>query len=284
MRVLITGAGGQLGKALAQTYSDHDVVALGRDALDVTIERAVNEAIGGYEPDLVLNAAAWTDVDGCERDPDRAHQVNALGAWWVAKACDRFGSTMLHVSTDYVFGARSQDRSLTERDPVAPVNAYGRSKAASEDLVRSSLRRHYIVRTSWLAGSGGSNFVTTMLRVSRERGEVAVVDDQFGSPTFTRDLAWAIRELAGTGRYGTYHRTNTGSCSWFEYAGAVFELAGMDVALRGIPSDELERDAPRPRWAVLSNRHAEASGLTSLPHWRDGLAELLKELDILRGT
>lgn len=284
MKVLVTGAGGQLGRDLVTAYDGHEVVGLTHAELDVADEPAVWAAVRDHAPDLVVHAAAWTDVDGCERDPDRAHRVNALGSWWVARACREADATMVLVSTDYVFdgtgGARDggEPTPYTEFDALAPLNAYGRSKAAAERLVRETLEAHHIVRTAWVCGAQGSNFVTTMLRVGRERGEARVVHDQVGSPTFTRDLAAAIVELSVSGRHGTWHRTNAGICSWYDLAAATYELAGMDVDLTRMSSDELDRDAPRPAYSVLSNRHAELAGLRPLSHWREGLAALLGEL------
>ncbi len=289
MRVLITGAGGQLGRDLVEAFADAavhpaDVVAIEHGHLDVGDEVAVGEAVAAYRPEVVVNAGAWTDVDGCEADPARAHRVNALGPWWLARACARRGARLITVSTDYVFSGvapvdgAGQPRAWTEFDAVAPLNAYGRSKAAGEQLVRQTLAEHHIVRTAWVSGARGRNFVTTMLRLAGERGQVAVVDDQFGSPTCTRDLAAAIVELAASERYGTWNRTNTGWCSWYDLAAAVFELAGVEVELTAQPSSALDRPAPRPGWSVLDPTHAEAAGLRRLPHWRDGLARLLTEL------
>lgn len=287
MRVLVTGAGGQLGLDVVDHCREvgDDVVALTHADLDVTVEPDVVAAVRDHVPDVVVHTAAWTDVDGCEQDPERAHRVNALGAWWVARACHDARAAMVLLSTDYVFeGAARRDgtgqpRPWTEFDPVAPLNAYGRSKAAAETLVRQALPEHHVVRTAWVCGARGHNFVNTMLRVGRERGRVEVVDDQVGSPTFTRDLAAGLREVAVSGRYGTVNRTNRGSCSWFELAEAVFDGAGVDVRLERIGSDALDRPAPRPHHSVLSDVHATASGLSPLPHWREGLAALLDELE-----
>lgn len=284
MKIVVTGAGGQLGHAITAAYEGHDVVALTHRELDVSVERDVFAAMADAEPALVVHTAAWTDVDGCELDPDRAHQVNALGAWWVARACAEVGAAMIHLSTDYVFGSggASAGRPYSEFDAVEPVNAYGWSKAAGEELVRSALDRHFIVRTSWLCGPSGSNFVTTMLRMGLEGGEVTVVDDQIGSPTFTPDLASAIHELSATNRYGTYHRTNTGHCSWFDLAGAVFATAGLDVQLSRGSSVDFGRAAVRPSWSVLSNAHAELSGLRTMRRWEDGVRETISEVETAR--
>lgn len=278
MKVVVTGAGGQLGLDLLDAFEDHDVVGLTHADLDVADEPAVVSALTDLRPELVLHAGAWTDVDGCEQAPDRAHRVNALGSWWVARACDLVGATMVLYSTDYVFSGTGSEP-YTEFQPVDPVNGYGASKAAAERLVRETLREHYIVRTSWVCGARGHNFVRTMLGVGHERGEARVVDDQVGSPTFTRDLAAATRELAVTGRYGTYHRTNSGICSWYELAEATFELSALAVDLARMSSDELDRPAPRPAYSVLSERHSVLSGLREMPHWRDGLERLLRELE-----
>ena len=277
MKVLVTGASGQLGLDLLDEFAAADTVGLTHADLDVADEAAVVAAVRDHEPDVVIHAGAWTDVDGCELDPDRAHAVNALGSWWVARACRLARATMVMVSTDYVFDGHGT-RPYTEFDPTAPVSAYGRSKDAGEQLVRATLCEHAIVRTAWVCGARGKNFVRTMLRVGREQGSARVVDDQVGSPTFTRDLAAAIREIAVSGRFGTFHRTNDGTCSWYELAAATFELAGLDVALSPMKSTELDRPAPRPSYSVLSDRHSVLSGLREMPTWRDGLARLLDEL------
>jgi dTDP-4-dehydrorhamnose reductase len=292
VRVLVTGAGGQLGRGLVAAFADHAVTGLTRDDLDISAEAAVAAAVAALDPAVVVNAAAWTDVDGCESDPDRAHAVNALGPWWLARACARIGATLVHVSTDYVFGGEPGPpapvdgtrarRPWTEFDAVAPVNAYGRSKAAGEQLVRRTLPTHHVVRSAWLYGAQGHNFVRTMLRLGHAGRPVRVVDDQVGSPTATPDLASAIRELAVSGRFGTWHRTNRGSCSWFELAQAVFALADLDVDLAPQPSSALDRPAPRPSWSVLDDRHATLAGLAPLRPWRTALADVLDELGELR--
>lgn len=280
MKVLVTGAGGQLGLDLLDAFDDHDVVGLTHGDLDVAVEADVVAAFRDHAPDLVVHAAAWTDVDGCEEDPDRAHRVNALGAWWVARACALVAAPMVHLSTDYVFDGHGTSP-YTEFDRIQPLNEYGRSKAAGEQLVRQTLREHYIVRTAWVCGARGRNFVRTMLDLAEQRDELRVVDDQVGCPTFTRDLAAAIVELGVTGRFGTYHRTNSGQCSWYDLAAATFDLAGIDVTLSRTTSAEFRRPAPRPAYSVLSPRHSTTSGLRRMPEWEDGLRRLLDELGVL---
>lgn len=284
MRVLVTGAGGQLGLDLVDAFADHEVAALGRAELDVGDEPAVAAAVGDHAPDVVLNAAAYTDVDGCESDPDRAHRVNALGPWWLARACERTGATLVTFSTDYVFSGPPQRgpdgrlRGWSEFDALRPLNVYGRSKAAGEQLVRETLPAHHIVRTAWLCGARGPNFVRTILRLGRERDELSVVDDEVGSPTFTRDLARAVRALAVSGRHGTLHLVNEGRCSRHELAVRALQLAGVEVPVRPVGSDAFRRPAARPTFSVLDTRHARLSGVGPLPSWERGLADLVAEL------
>ncbi len=284
MRVLVTGAGAQIGLDLVDAFAEHDVVGLTRAQLDVTDEAAVGAAVAAIRPRLVINAAAGTDVDGCESDPDGAHRVNALAPWWLARACARTGATLVTFSTDYVFdgvapvGPGGAPRGFTEQDAVAPLSVYGRSKAAGGALVRETLAEHHIVRTAWVSGARGRNFVRTMLRLADGGGPVRVVDDQTGSPTMTRDLAVAVRDLALSGRHGTVHLVNEGSATWFELAEAVFAGARREVDLAPQPSTAIQRPAPRPSWSVLDTTHARTMGVGPLPHWRDGLARLLAEL------
>ena len=277
MRVLVTGAEGQLGHDLLAAFADDDVWGSDQAELDVTDEPSVIAAVADFAPDLVVHAAAFTAVDACESQPDTAWKVNAVGSWWVARACALAGAAMVYVSTDYVFDGLA-GRPYTEFDQTSPTSTYGRTKEAGEQLVRATLAEHYIVRTSWVHGAVGGNFAKTMLRLARERGAVAVVDDQTGSPTFTFDLAPAIRRLATTGRYGTYHITNSGHCTWFEFARAVFDEAGVDVELTPTDTATFGSPAPRPPFGVLDNRLARLVGMAPLPEWRTSLRRLLAEM------
>ncbi|HVL98114.1 MAG TPA: dTDP-4-dehydrorhamnose reductase [Egibacteraceae bacterium] len=278
MRVLVTGADGQLGRDLLKAFADDDVVGTDLGTLDVTDEPAVVAAVRDHAPELVVHAAAFTRVDACESEPDTAWQVNAVGSWWVARACALAGAAMVYVSTDYVFDGCA-GRPYTEFDRPNPQSMYGRSKEAGEQLVRRTVAEHYIVRTSWVHGTHGHNFARTMLRLARDRGQVAVVDDQTGSPTFTFDLAPAIRRLAVSGRHGTYHLTNSGHCTWYEFARAVFDAAGVAVDLRPTDTATFGAPAPRPAYGVLDNRLARLVGLPPLPDWRVSLPRLIAELD-----
>lgn len=288
-RVLVTGAGGQLGLDVLDAFraQDVEVVGLTHGNLDVADRDAVFAAVEQHRPDTVVHCAAWTNVDGCEKDPDKAHRVNARGSGWLAEAADGIGATILAISTDYVFdgtldGDPSSARAWTEDDPIAPASQYGRSKAEGERLVREATDRHHVVRTAWVCGARGHNFAKTMLRVGREQGAAKVVDDQWGTPTFTRDLARALVDLAQSEQYGTWHRTNAGRTNWHDFAAAVFEDAGLEVDLSRMSSDELDRPAPRPAWSVLSNDRAERAGLLHMPGWRESLRDLLSELGSLR--
>jgi dTDP-4-dehydrorhamnose reductase len=261
-RVVVTGAGGQLGRVLVEAFADEDVVALGHEDWDVT-----RPAPEGLEADLVLHAAAWTDVDGAEDDPQGAAAVNVGGT---ANAAG-LGAPLVYFSTDYVFDGQ-KGAPYVESDAPNPLSAYGRSKALGEAAAGESA---WVVRTSWLFGTTGHNFVRTMLRLGRERDEVAVVDDQVGTPTFVGDLAAAVRELAELPR-GVWHLAADGECTWFEFASAIFEDAGIECRVRPITTEELGRPASRPAYAVLRSEREDAP---KLPHWREGLRTCLRRLE-----
>ena len=247
-----------LGQDVMRVAGDRGV-GLTHAELDVTDAAAVADALAGA---TVVNCAAYTDVDGAEADPEAAHAVNELGARNVAEAAAR----VIYVSTDYVFdGAKAGP--YVESDPVNPLSAYGRSKLAGERATLTASPHSLIVRTSWLFGAGGGNFVETMLRLGEERDELQVVDDQVGSPTFTGHLAHALVELAEGHGHGFLHVAGTGACSWYEFAGAIFERAGVDVELRPCTTDEFPRPARRPANSVLESER----GAPELPTWLDGL-------------
>jgi dTDP-4-dehydrorhamnose reductase len=255
-RALITGAGGQLGTALAGAFPWAD--ALGHDELDVA-----QEVPAGY--DLILHAAAWTDVDGAESDPRGAETTNVLGTRNVAAS----GAPVVYYSTDYVFDG-TKTEPYVESDRPSPLSAYGRTKLAGEREVRDG----WIVRSSWLFGATGHNFVRTMLRLAGTRDEIPVVEDQRGSPTYVHHLAQATRAILEL-PYGTYHAAAEGDCSWAELAEAVFEGAGLPTRVRWITTEELGRPAPRPAYSVLRSEHPETP---RLPHWREGLRACLDRL------
>ncbi|MDX6507587.1 MAG: dTDP-4-dehydrorhamnose reductase [Gaiellaceae bacterium] len=254
--MLLTGAGGQLGAALREAFPEAD--ARTREELDVTQPLSL-------ETDLVLHAAAWTDVDGAETDPAGAEAVNVLGTRNVAA----LGVPVVYYSTDYVFDG-SKREPYAESDQPRPASVYGRTKLGGEREVREG----WIVRSSWLFGWTGTNFVRTMLRLGRERDEVSVVADQIGSPTYVGHLAAATRELLALPG-GVWHVAAEGECSWAEFAVAIFEEAGIACRVREITTEELGRPAPRPAYAVL---RSERDGAPRLPHWREGLRACLERL------
>lgn len=258
-RVLITGAGGQLGRALASAFAGDDVLALDRAGWDVTLPAPA----GLPELDLVLHTAAWTDVDGAEDDPQEAAAVNVGGT---AHAVE-LGAPLVYFSTDYVFDGRKREP-YVESDAPRPLGAYGRTKLHAE---AAAGERAWIVRSSWLFGPTGKNFLRTMLRLGVEREEVAVVGDQVGCPTYVGHLAEATRALVEL-PFGTWHVAGDGECSWAEFAEAIFEEAGLDCRVRRITTAEYGARAPRPAYSVLRSERPEAP---RLPHWREGLRECL---------
>jgi dTDP-4-dehydrorhamnose reductase len=260
--VLVTGAAGQLGAALCEEFADVPVVALTNAEWDVTLPAPADLP----EVDVVLNAAAWTDVDRAEKHPEEAAAVNVGGTKHVAE----LGAPLVLFSTDYVFDGRKRDPYL-ESDAPNPLSVYGRTKLQAEAVAGDAA---WIVRTSWLFGWTGTNFVRTMLRLGVERDEVLVVDDQRGSPTYVGHLAAAVRELLDLPR-GLWHLSAGGECTWAEFAAAIFEEAGVDCRVRRIKTAELGRPAPRPAYSVLRSERADPP---MMPHWRDGLRACLERL------
>lgn len=278
-RLLITGAGGQLGHDLVAhaTAEGDEVVALTRAQLDIGDRDAVHATIVGARPDVVVNAAAWTAVDACESDPERATRDNADAVRWVREACDEVGAHLVHVSTDYVFDG-TLDRPYREDDATNPLSVYGRSKLAGEIAAGPDAT---IVRTSWVCGEHGANMVKTVLRFMFERPTLSFVADQRGCPTFTADLAPLLRRLGLGGFSGVYHATNQGAVSWFEFVQDIVEAAGGDRAMvLPITTAELQppRPAPRPANGVLENAALAAAGVPLLRHYREPLAELVAAL------
>ena len=272
MRVLLTGAGGQLGVEMAEILPSggHEVVALDRRGLDVADAAAVEGAMDEHGPEMVVNAAAYTNVDGCEEATDLAYSVNALGPRNLAQACGRRDCELLHVSTNYVFDGRGE-RPYETFDPPNPISAYGRTKLAGEEFVMRLTNRWYVVRSAGVYGRG-HNFVRTMLRVAKERDLLKVKDDEFISPTYARDLAEGIARIIENGRYGLYHLTSAGYCSWYEFTREIFRLAGVETRVVPIPGSEYPLPAARPSNGVLSS-----VGSPELRHWSEALSDYLEQ-------
>lgn len=281
LRVLITGAGGQLGTDLrlhCEAAGD-DVVACARADLDVADRDAVLQAVLSVEPDVVFNAAAWTAVDDCEADVDRAFRDNGLAVRWVAEACRRSGAQLVHVSTDYVFDG-TKDGAYNEWDEPSPRSVYGASKLAGEREALTHDPGASVVRTSWVMGVHGKNMVKTVLSL-RDRDELAFVDDQRGSPSFTADLAVGLRRLGVSRIPGVFHLTNQGTVSWYELVRDILSASGEDPGkVRPITTDQLDppRPAPRPANSVLDGVAWRGSRLPPMPHYRDSLQLVVDEL------
>lgn len=273
MRVVITGHNGQLGRQLQAAFAGHEILGLDLPADDIT-SPAATARVAGFHPDLVLHAAAYTDVDGCEGDPEKAFLANAIGTQNVALGAQQAGASMLYVSTNEVFDGTRRD-AYREWDPVNPASVYARSKSAGEQIVRDLLQRFYIVRVAWLFGPGGANFVTKLLAAAAKNGPLRVAADEFGNPTYAPDVAAAIARLVATGRYGVYHLTNAGFCSRYEYAREIVCLAGRpDIPVTPILSAEWPRPSRPPLHAVLANTAGYASGIVLRP-WQEALAEYM---------
>ena len=286
MRVLVTGAGGMLGKDLCADLAvrGHAVIATDvREAagivpLDITHTQDTLRAVNEMRPEAILHCAAWTDVDGAERTPEPAYKVNALGSWNVAAAARSVDALMVYISTDFVFDG-GKTTPYTEFDAVNPLGHYGASKEVGERLVRQTTPNHIIARTAWLYGVHGKNFPYTILRLARERPEVPVVADQIGCPTHTKDLSRKLCELIEDPLPGTYHVCSAGQCSWFEFAQAIVAGVGRDTAVVPITAEEYARrfNSPtrRPAYSPMRRFALELRGMDDLPPWQDALAEFL---------
>lgn len=280
MRVLILGAGGMLGQALHAHFStDHDVTALNRSDLDVTVEASVRKAIRDLQPQWVLHAAAFTRVDDAESLRQEALRVNAYGARNAALAAAESGASLLYYSTDYVF---SGNRTIpyTESDLPNPVNHYGATKLLGEHFVRSLCPSHLILRTSWLFGEGGGNFVSSIIAVARSKERLEVVADQEGKPTWTGDLARMSATLTQTGASGLFHVTNSGHTSWYDFAKAIVEEMQIPCRIDPVTTDRYPRAARRPRFSVLENAELRRQGYPEMPHWRTALTNFLKSIHV----
>ena len=282
MRVLITGARGQLAHDLGQVFAEYDLLLLSREQLDICDNDQVQEVIGAARPDVVINTAAFVRVDDAEGEIAQSFAVNAGGAGQVARACADAGATLVQISTDYVYGGQEQRAPLTEAVPPAPLNVYGASKLGGEYAVRALCPHHYVIRSCGLYGVAGvtsrnGNFVQTMLRLARAGRAISVVNDQHCTPTATADLAQAVlRLLTAEAPFGLYHVTNAGQTTWYELARRTFALAGLSPDLAPISTAAFGARALRPPYSVLSSeRYKQATG-RSLPPWEDALARHLR--------
>jgi len=282
LKIAILGNLGQLGADIAAAFSAHELVLIDHATADITDEAAVASAISSTNADWVINSAAMTDVDGCETNPSAAFAVNAIGARNLARACQASNIPLMHVSTDYVFDGKKQG-AYVESDTTRAVNVYGMTKLLGEWFVQDECDAHYILRTSGLYGMNpcrgkGTNFVETMLRLGTERDSLTVVADEWLTPTFTVDVAAQIVALAEKRPpWGVYHATNEGSCSWYEFAIAIFAGAGIEVDVSPVPASEWKTPTKRASNTVLENAALNAAGCNTFPDWKDALSRYLEK-------
>jgi dTDP-4-dehydrorhamnose reductase len=288
MKLLITGSSGMLGRALCQVFADKnevtgmDIVKLtaqsskldGFIECDITDRASIIAEIISARPDIVIHAAAYTDVDGCENAPREANRINASGTENVALACKESGCLLVYLSTDFVFDGK-KDSAYTEEDLPHPINVYGRSKLEGERLIRSILDKFVIIRSGWLFGEEGRSFLDTFLKKAQQQESIEVVDDQFGSPTYVRDLAHGIAKLLTLAPADIYHISNGGSCSWYEFARAIKEIANLRVEVLPVSSGQYPTPTRRPRMSILDNRRYQQYSKDRLRLWQDALKEYL---------
>lgn len=276
MDILITGSNGMLANSLIDVLSkEHNLISKNSSELDISNLDKVLDSASNHNPDLIINAAAYTDVDKAENDFDNAYNVNALGSRNLAIASNEYNCPLLHISTDYVFNGEGKSP-YREYDKTEPLGVYGKTKFIGEQFIQNLTNEYYIIRTAWLYGHKGNNFVETMLKLSESHDEVAVVNDQIGSPTFTKDLAIAISKLIKNPNYGLYHLTNSGQCSWYDFAKDIFEIMEIDTVINPVSSGEFQRPAPRPHYSVLDNYNWKLLGFQELRNYKDALNFYLK--------
>ena len=280
MKVLVTGYGGQLGYEVVRLLESREVECRGVDVadFDLTNAESVYRCVQEYAPDVIVHCAAYTDVDKAESQPEICTAVNSSGTMNMARAALRVGAKMVYISTDYVFSGEGK-KPFEINDPYGPKNVYGMSKVQGEDAVRSLMTRYFILRTSWVFGKNGKNFVRTMLRLGREKQELRVVCDQVGSPTYAKDLARVICDLIPTEKYGIYHVRNEGYLSWAEFAEMIMKKSGLNCRIIPVPSSEYPTPARRPLNSRLSARSLAKAGIAPMPSVEDALDRYLSEIN-----
>lgn len=292
MKILITGAKGQLGSQIiniikkgsseigeiSSDVKNADIIGIDVEELDITDITATKAYIKEVKPDVVINPAAYTNVDGCETNEDLAFKVNSLGARNLAIACEEIGAKLIHISTDYVFNGVGI-KPFKEYDKVGPQSVYGTTKLMGEEFVKQFCSKYFIVRTAWLYGYNGNNFVYTIMKAAKERGALQVVDDQRGNPTNAEDLAHHILKLATTEEYGVYHCTGEGECSWYDFASKIVELAGIDASVSPCTSEEYKRPAKRPAYSSLDNMMLRCTVGNEMRQWEDALEVFINNVN-----
>lgn len=275
MKILVVGSNGQLGKEITRQFqSKYELLQYDIPSLDITNYQAVESVISYTNPAMVINAAAYTNVEKAEEDEDTAFRVNALGAQNLALACQKSQAKLVHISTDYVFDGTATIP-YEEFDSLNPLSVYGKSKLWGEKLVEQVGGEYFILRTSWLYGDG-HNFVRTMLKLAEQRDHLKVVADQYGTPTYTKDLVWVIERLIKTEFYGLYNASNQGSCSWQEFACKIFALAGKSVQVDPVTTSEYPTKAKRPLYSVMDNKMLRLRGLDVMRPWDEALQDYME--------
>lgn len=279
MKVLITGVKGQLGYDVVNECEKRGIATVGVDIeeMDITDASAVEQVIGDAGVDAVIHCAAYTAVDAAEDAPEICHKVNAVGTENIARVCKALDLKMIYISTDYVFDGMGE-QAWEPDDERHPLNVYGQTKYEGELAVEKYLEKYFTVRIAWVFGVNGKNFIKTMLRLGEERGAVSVVNDQVGSPTYTYDLARLLVDMVETDKYGRYHATNEGLCSWYDFACEIFKQAGLEVAVTPVDSDAFPVKAKRPKNSRMNKDKLEQNGFKRLPSWQDALSRYLKEI------
>jgi len=278
MKILVTGAKGQLGTDVIKELTERGITSVGVDVddFDITNRRFVNDANQLNQPDAVIHCAAYTAVDKAESEPELCRRINEEGTRNIALACKEIGAKMLYISTDYVFEGIGE-HFHKPHDPTNPLSVYGKTKLAGEKSVQEILENFFIVRISWVFGQNGNNFVKTMLQLGKERNSLNVICDQFGSPTYTEDLAKLLCDMAVTEKYGVYHATNEGICSWADFAQEIFRLANIDAKINRIPAAEYPTKAKRPYNSRLDKSCLSEYGFEVMPQWKDALSRFLNQ-------
>lgn len=279
MKVLVTGVNGQLGYDVVRELKERNIECLGADVdnFDITNRKQTHEFIENYLPDAIVHCAAYTAVDKAEENEEKCRSVNADGTENIASCAEKIGAKMVYISTDYVFGDSTENYLETDAEKN-PRNVYGRTKLLGEQAVLDNCKRHFIVRTSWVFGKNGGNFVKTMIRVGSQNSVVNVVADQIGSPTYTYDLSKLLCDMIVTDKYGVYHATNEGVCSWAEFCEEIFSLASVDSKVNHITTEQYPVKASRPKNSRLSKSSLDEAGFSRLPSWQNALERYLKEI------
>lgn len=279
MKILVTGVTGQLGYEIKNMIQGHEVIGVSRNDMDVTNANNTNRIIKEIKPDVVIHCAAYTKVDDAEKDPDSCYKVNVIGSQNLASATYSVGSKILFVSTDYLFDGK-KNTPYIEFDTPNPLNVYGKSKLVGESFIKELNPRHFIVRTAWLYGENGNNFIKTMLRLSKDREILRVVNDQRGTPTSTVDLARGILKLIYTDNYGTYHGTCKGETTWNDFAKKIFQLSNIKINVEPISTEEFGSPALRPKYSVLRNYMYELTMGDPFREWEESLSEYIKKVKL----